>query len=193
VNSREPQPEPAALVRLAAGFYAVVFGLALGLGWWAGRPLLYRDAAAQRAGIAWLPDLAAGLAVAALVIALSAVLVERTGWGRALAAELSALLGPLATRHCVALAAVSGLAEEALFRGALQPWLGLIPASLIFGLVHFVPRRDLAPWCGFAVLAGLLLGGLYEWTGNLVAPVVAHAAINAVNLRLLARRAERGR
>jgi hypothetical protein len=67
--------------------------------------------------------------------------------------------------------------------------VGLVPASLIFGLAHFVPRRELAPWCLFAIAAGLLLGGLYEWTGNLVAPVVAHAGINAVNLRLRAARA----
>ncbi len=38
------------------------------------------------------------------------------------------------------------------------------------------------------IAAGLLLGGLFEWSGNLVAPVVAHAGINAVNLRLLAAR-----
>ena len=163
--------------------------LALAVAHFSGRSLLYRDAAAQLAGVDWIADVGAGLAAAALVIAVSALLAERTEWGRALAGELAALLGPLDTRHCLALAALSGLAEEALFRGALQPLVGLVPASLLFGLAHFVPRREMAPWCLFAVAAGLLLGGLYESTGNLVAPVTAHAAINAVNLRLLAARA----
>jgi membrane protease YdiL (CAAX protease family) len=37
------------------------------------------------------------------------------------------------------------------------------------------------------VTAGFLLGGLYAATGNLVAPVVAHFTINAVNLYKLSR------
>ena len=95
------------------------------------------------------------------------------------------LLGKPSARECVALGLASGVAEEAFFRGALQPALGWLLASLIFGLVHFAPRRELLPWTGFALGAGMLLGGLFEWTGNLVAPIVAHVVINAVNLRRL--------
>jgi len=175
-------------VRLATLFYGAALAIAVGLARAVDHPLFYRDAAAQQAGVDWIADLGLGLLAAALVIAGSALLTERTERGRALAAELASLLGPLGLRHCLALAALSGVAEEALFRGALQPLVGLVPASLIFGLVHFVPRRELAPWCLFAFAAGLLLGGLFEWSGNLVAPVVAHAGINAVNLRLLAAR-----
>ena len=83
------------------------------------------------------------------------------------------------------LALVSGAAEEALFRGALQPEVGLVIASLLFGLAHFAPRRDLAAWAPAAVIAGFVLGSLYAWTGNLIAPVVAHATVNAINLRWL--------
>jgi membrane protease YdiL (CAAX protease family) len=57
----------------------------------------------------------------------------------------------------------------------------------VFGLAHLPPRRALWSWTGFALLAGLLLGALFAATGNLVAPITAHAAINAVNLRLLTR------
>ncbi len=122
------------------------------------------------------------------MIALSHVATERSAWGRALARELARALGPLTWGECAALAALSGFAEEAFFRGALQPRIGWLGASVLFGLVHFVPRRELWPWTGFALLAGGLLGGLYAATGNLVAPVVAHAGINLVNLRLLTRR-----
>jgi membrane protease YdiL (CAAX protease family) len=80
------------------------------------------------------------------------------------------------------LAIASGVGEEAFFRGVIQPYVGIVMASLIFGLAHLAPRRDLLPWTLFSVLAGFLLGGLFEATGNLIAPVVAHAGINLVNL-----------
>jgi membrane protease YdiL (CAAX protease family) len=54
--------------------------------------------------------------------------------------------------------------------------------------VHFVPRREFLPWTGFSVAAGFLLGWLFESTGNLVAPIAAHALVNGVNLSLLVRR-----
>ena len=95
------------------------------------------------------------------------------------------MLGRLRVSECVALALLSGVAEEAFFRGALQPQVGLLAASLLFALAHFAPGRDLWPWTLCSLAAGLALGGLFAWTGNLVAPVVAHALINAVNLRVL--------
>jgi membrane protease YdiL (CAAX protease family) len=41
-------------------------------------------------------------------------------------------------------------------------------------------------WTLFAVVAGSLFGGLMLWRGNLLAPVVAHFLVNAVNLSRLA-------
>ena len=41
-----------------------------------------------------------------------------------------------------------------------------------------------------ALIAGLILGGLFVWTGNLIAPITAHIMVNAVSLPLLARRFE---
>ena len=121
------------------------------------------------------------------MIAASEVLTARTRFGAALARELAEALGPLTLFECMALAVLSGFAEEAFFRGALQPRLGWLAASLAFGLAHYAPRRSLLPWTGFALLAGLLLGALFAATGNLVAPIAAHIAINAVNLRRLTR------
>ena len=85
------------------------------------------------------------------------------------------------------MAVASGFSEELLFRGALQPRVGLLVASVLFGAVHFVPRRQLLPWTGFAIAVGLLFGWMFETTGNLVAPVVAHCVVNGVNLPLLIR------
>jgi membrane protease YdiL (CAAX protease family) len=78
----------------------------------------------------------------------------------------------------------SGVGEEALFRGALQPEIGLIAASLLFGAAHVGPDRRYLVWTLWAVGAGFLFGVLYDWTGGLLAPTVAHAAHNAATLLL---------
>jgi membrane protease YdiL (CAAX protease family) len=175
------------LLRWAGVGYALLAAVALGWNGWAGRSSAYLDADAATRGVDWPRDLALGLAAAAAVIGASQWITARTRWGADLARELAEVLGPLTLAECVALAALSGVAEELFFRGALQPRLGWLAATLLFGFAHFAPRRALWPWTGFAVIAGGLLGGLFAATGNLVAPVAAHAAINAVNLRLLTR------
>jgi membrane protease YdiL (CAAX protease family) len=181
-------PGPLGWVRLALVFY-VGMGLIAWL-WrdlWLGESLLYASPAGAARGVHWIPDVAAGLAGAALAIGLSHLLTRRTRIGGRLAQALGAALGPLGLRQCLILAAASGVGEEALFRGALQPSLGLFAASLVFALVHFAPRRELWLWSVFAFAGGLGLGALFQATGNLVAPIVAHATLNAVNLRLLVR------
>jgi membrane protease YdiL (CAAX protease family) len=128
-----------------------------------------------------------GLLAGGGLIVCSRLWIRYTGAGRALAEFLAELIGPLSGAQVVVLALASGLGEEAFFRGALQPRVGLVLASLLFGLAHLVPRRELAPWAGFAALAGVLLGALFETTGNLLAPVAAHVLINGINLRWLSR------
>jgi membrane protease YdiL (CAAX protease family) len=68
------------------------------------------------------------------------------------------------------------------FRGLLQPYLGIVITSIVFGLAHFVPRRDLFPWMLFSVAAGFLLGWLYQFSGNLLAPIACHVIVNGINL-----------
>lgn len=176
------------LVRLAALFYGALFAAVLVWAGLAERSLLYASERGRSRGIDWAFDPAAGALAAAIVILLSGELTRRTRWGRDLALALGALLGRLPLRTCLLLAALSAVAEESFFRGALQPQVGIFWASLLFGAVHFVPRRELLPWTPFTIAAGFLLGGLFECTGNLVAPVVAHAVVNAVNLRVIALR-----
>jgi membrane protease YdiL (CAAX protease family) len=128
---------------------------------------------------------AAGLAVAIAVIALTRVLVRRAHWARALHVEFRELLGPLSHAEVAVFALTSGIAEEMLFRGALQPAVGLFWAGLVFGLVHVGPRRTFLPWTAWAVVMGWVFGALYAATGELLAPVVAHIAINYQNLRFI--------
>jgi membrane protease YdiL (CAAX protease family) len=192
----EPQPDaegrpslpPGQLVALALRFYGVL--LAAAFLWrvaWAGEPILYASSEAAARGVQPVRDVVTGLLAAGIVIGLSWQLTSHTAAGRALARALAAMVGPLGPRHIVALALLSGVAEEAFFRGALQPRVGYAAASVLFGLAHFVPRPEFRLWTLFSIAAGFLLGGLFEATGNLIAPVVAHAGINAVNLTLLVR------
>src|SRR5690606_5531137 len=105
---------------------------------------------------------------------------------RELEAELGRVLGPLRREEALALALISGLAEEMLFRGAVQAAWGWVAASLLFALVHFGGRR-FRLWSLWALLAGMLLGGLVIARGNLLPAIVAHTVINAAGLLRLAR------
>ena len=85
----------------------------------------------------------------------------------------------------VALAA--GIGEELLFRGVIQaglenllgPWGGLIIASLLFGLVHAMTRTYFI----LTTVIGLYLGLLYQWTGNLLVPILVHFLYDWVALQ----------
>ena len=193
VSETTPQDlEPARFVRFGVLFYgamalvAVVWrvGLYHEPIWWLEDPA---GALPANAG-AWWRDLGLGLGVALGVVAVSYGMTEATGWGRRMAAAMAEPLRGLGVPDALLLSSASGLAEELFFRGALQPRVGLVAASLLFGALHFAPRRDLLPWTVFAVLMGFAFGAMYEWTGNLLAPVVAHTVINAINLPLLLRR-----
>jgi membrane protease YdiL (CAAX protease family) len=175
-------------VRLALVFYGALFAAALAWAWLASRSLWFASPAAAARGMAPLRDASLGLLAAGVVIVLSRQFTARTRAGDQLARALAAVIGRRTLPECLLLAGVSGVAEEAFFRGALQPQVGLVAASLLFGLAHFAPRRDLLPWTAFSIAAGFLLGFLFAATGNLLAPVLAHAAINAVNLRFLSLR-----
>jgi membrane protease YdiL (CAAX protease family) len=177
------------LVVLGVCFYAAVTAAAL---FWRvglyGEPIFFASAADAAATSNLARDFALGLLVGIGVVCVSFLCATYTGWGRAVASELAAAIGTLGMTGALLLAFASGLAEEMFFRGALQPRVGLLPASILFAGMHFIPRRTLLPWTAFALVAGLLLGGLFQWTGNLLAPVTAHIVVNAVNLPLLERR-----
>jgi len=87
-----------------------------------------------------------------------------------------------------------GLSEEWLFRGTIQPMLGLFWTSLLFTVVHVrYLRKPLLIILLFAT--SLLLGKLAEISGGLIAPVMAHTLIDfllACYLRYAVDHDERG-
>ena len=189
LSGRPQRPQqPIDLVRLGLWFYGGMAAIAVA--WRAGiygEPMFYASLEAEQRGVSLLSNVLLGLLVGGMVVGISYVFTKMTGWGDRLARELARTIGPMSVPDALLMAAASGFSEELLFRGALQPRVGLIAASVLFGAVHFVPRREMLPWTGFAIAVGLVLGWVFESTGNLVAPVVAHAVVNAVNLPLLTR------
>ena len=175
------------IVRVALVFYAALLGAALLWARLAERPLGWAGAEAAQRGVDPWVDVGSGALVGLLFVLASGAWTRATRSGDRLARALAAAIGRRSAGECLLLALASGVAEEAFFRGAMQPQLGLLATSALFALAHFAPRRDLLPWTGFSLLAGLALGALFEATGNLVAPVVAHALVNGVNLRILSR------
>jgi len=99
---------------------------------------------------------------------------------------LVAQIGPLDGSEVFALAVISGIAEELLFRGAIQSSWGFFWATAIFTFMHSGPGRVFRWWTLFALVAGCLFGGLTHYRGNLLPAVVGHFVVNAVNLRELA-------
>lgn len=167
--------------------YVLMGGVALGLGLWQGRlPTLAHPAPALALG-AWssAASLGAGLAIALVTILSTRWLLVRTRWARALRRELRMLLVGASGAQLLLLGVSSGVAEELLFRGAIQPIAGLFLTSLGFGLLHVGPRRELLPWTAWAIVMGFVLGALYEATGTLAGPILAHVLINTVNLRVI--------
>lgn len=104
-----------------------------------------------------------------------------------MAVAFRALLGNIGPWQAIALAAFSSVGEELFFRGFLQSWLGIIPASIAFGLLHIAPDKRLWPWPILAVAMGFAFGGLFEYTGDVLAPTLAHFTINYFGLMALAR------
>ncbi|MFH1728083.1 MAG: CPBP family intramembrane glutamic endopeptidase [Pseudomonadota bacterium] len=83
------------------------------------------------------------------------------------------------------LALLSGFAEELLFRGLLQDYMGLILTSLIFGILHIGPSKNFLPWTGFAIIMGFVLGITRELSVSILVPSIIHVFVNFVNMLAL--------
>ncbi len=172
-------------LRILVLFYLVVVAAGLGLvayfDLWEGitPPPLEPDS---------LYPLAVGLGVGLAMVVVCRLLARWLPAVRKLEEGFRGLLGPMTLWEVLLAAAASGVAEEIFFRGALQPLLGLWVTSAIFALLHLGPSEAFKVWPVMAFVAGVLLGGLFEWSGSVWPSVLAHAAVNFVNLLYLVRR-----
>lgn len=179
-----------AAVVLAAGRRAGLAPRDLGLGAWGSGAR-----AGALAAVAVAAGLAAALAVPALRPLFEDARVAGAGWG--LVAYRALVRIPLGTV----------LLEEVAFRGVLLAawqrvagtWLAVLSSSAIFGLWHVRPALELIDAndaaAGSAATAGAVAlavastaagGAVFCWlrlrSGSLLAPIIAHAALNSLAL-----------
>ena len=134
----------------------------------------------------WLSDLGLGLATGGLMSVAWEVGRRSLREARRIEEYFAEVLDPLTRSEATALAVLSAIAEEFFFRGAVQDAWGFFAAAGLFTLLHVGPGREFRLWTLFAGIAGLVLGGLMMWRGTLLAPMVAHALVNAIGLSRLA-------
>jgi len=158
---------------------------AAGLVWssWRGDSSVWR--VEGREDVQVLLGIVAGVVLGLGFVFASRLAVHRFEWARALHRDMRALLGPLPDAEVVVLAAASSLGEEIFFRGALLPAIGLVASSLVFAMLHVGPKLRYLPWTFSSLVAGLVFGQLFLWSGDLTGPVVAHFTVNLLNLRYL--------
>lgn len=163
--------------------------LALALGWLFERPPLTYFALDWK-GVAW------GL-LGAVPVILGFLVLNRWPVGPLRSIQrftddvIRPLMRPCTVVDLLGISCLAGLGEEMLFRGFLQDalavhvtaWVAILIAGCIFGLLHAVT-------VSYAVLAaamGVYLGWVYRGSGNLLAPVVTHAAYDFAVLLWLMR------
>ena len=147
-----------------------------------------------------MTDLALGLAgvlVYAVYNALFAVVLRGSRAGKALLEWMgkrnATMFGKLPLSTMFVMAALAGPCEELVFRGWLQPVVGIWIASLLFAVLHFLPSRykwsHPVTWGMVALYfpVGLAVGWLYAWRGNLLGPMVMHSLSDSLGLLFLAR------
>ncbi len=98
--------------------------------------------------------------------------------------EVLPLLCHIRRHELVLLVVLVGAGEELFFRGVLQEEIGLLAASIVFGVLHG-PSRQLWPLAVWATVMGILLGILYQVTENLAVAALAHAIYDGVAISYL--------
>ena len=180
-----PQMNSDSMLSMSMVFYGCMFFLAAFIAWM--RKSYEFIAPCTGQAILW--GLLLGLAIALLSRPL-----KRFAAFAALYEVIGKILGPQTGWSCAALALSSGFAEEALFRGALQPWIGVYVTAILFGLMHspFLLgeeakelKQSLRVWPAFAFVVGLLFGWLTEHTNTWLSAAAAHGMVNYLNLRYI--------
>jgi membrane protease YdiL (CAAX protease family) len=173
--------------RIGVGYALLgTLAVALALALREGVPWVYNDPWRSFAPLeAQAVSAALGLGLALVVVLGTRVTVARYPWAKRLHIELRPIAHGLVVWQIAVIAGFSSLGEELLFRGLLQPWIGVLPTAVVFGLCHQIPGQARWVWVCWATAVGLAFGAIFAFTGSLLGPLLAHALINAINLSYL--------
>ena len=186
----EDAPRPLRVAHRIHPRVLVAYGTALGAGMIAAAWVIGVAFGAQSLAM-WFParhwalDVALGAGIGAAFALTVWTIEQRVPALRRIEQLLLSALDMRAMRphHIVLFSVLAGVPEEILFRGALQPVLGVLGAALIFGALHAITPSYFL----YASTAGVLLGALRAWRGGLWASIAAHTAIDALMFALLVR------
>lgn len=176
------------MFRWGALAYGLLSALVLAAGWfWLERsPFAHPEPWMElSAPVSALYSLLLGAVFGGALVIASRISVGRFRWAQRLHQEFRPVARQLSPGGVITLALLSALGEELLFRGLLQPVLGLLPQALVFGILHQMRGPSRWVWVTWAGCVGLGLGALFSLTGSLLGPIAAHAIVNGLNLSYL--------
>lgn len=136
-----------------------------------------------------LLGLVAAVPIGMVVFLMMAGPIARLTWIKhTMSKMLDKLRGPfgvsvrsLSAVDIVLLSLAAGIGEELFFRGMLQSFIGIWWAAIVFGLLHALTPAYFV----MATAIGAWFGLLYEYSGNLLVPILSHAAYDIFALYLL--------
>jgi uncharacterized protein len=181
--------------RPIVGARGMVFQMALALGLATGITVAFGRQALLNLllqGKPWQIQTAWGIAIGLLLMGPAVVLIKRVPQFDSFHRQLTDLLSRADLRGFNPLwfSICAGIGEEMLFRGALQPLLGLWLTSLIFTVLHYrtgafrAMNRKKAVYALAVFFISLLLGTVFDQIG-LVAAIVTHTVADIVALTTL--------
>ena len=182
----QSESDTSALARRSTVVYGVMTVVGLALLHFAHKTLR-RSLAVPTEPIEGLRLLAIGALGAGLLLVLSYFFEDWFESFRDLKTVIMRFLGPVSVPMAFYLALITAFGEELLFRGAMQPFLGLGLTSVLFGLLHLGKDGLVSAWSVWAFIAGLLLGWMYLETGSLWPPIIAHFGVNCLSILSLRR------
>ncbi len=84
--------------------------------------------------------------------------------------EVGAIFRNSSINDLIVISLLAGIGEEFLFRGVIQVKFGIVFASILFGLLHFVSPA----YAIVTTVMGFYLGVIFQKSGGLLAPVIIH-------------------
>ena len=133
----------------------------------------------------WLLNSVVGLVVGCVFVGLEVIAEKHIPSLKNLERMFLSMIDMRALRwhHAVILGLLAGFPEEILFRGTIQPELGVLPTAILFGVLHAATLTYFL----YASAAGLMLGLLVSWSGGLWSAVAAHTIIDVIMFLVLMR------
>lgn len=142
-------------------------------------------------GIFW-KDIVYGL-LSGAIIALGGIAIINAAFMRRIHIHYSNLLGrfKLSISEMVLISLCAGVGEELLFRGAVQPFLGIVITAFVFVGIHgyINPMNWRLSIYGLYMTVGISVLGFLSERHGLLTPIIAHTVIDIFLLYYLQKKA----